>query len=156
MPPRSRVGFWPGSFVGCCGPQEASKRPPCSHAPKRPPRSRVGFWAGSFVGCCPQDAPTRPPRGHREATKKPQEAPKSSHMLTHPHTSSHILTHGHVFPLVMCSFTKHCYLTRIGHEAVLDQGFSSYRQSPQFLCSLALIEPSFPTRTSVVRWQNRV
>ena len=31
------------------GPQEASKRPPCSHAPKRPPRG-------------PQEAPRRPPR----------------------------------------------------------------------------------------------
>ena len=98
-------GFWRGPR----GPQEAPKRPTRGLLAAMPPRG-------------PQEAPKRPPRGHREATKRPQEAPKSSHMLTHMparpladmytrvrtcshtfthvHTRSHMLTYVHTCPNV--------------------------------------------------------
>ena len=55
------------------GPQEASKRPPCSHAPKRPPRGTTCHRS------TPQDAPRRPqdaPKTPQDAPRRPQDAPK--------------------------------------------------------------------------------
>ena len=104
------------------GPREGPKRPPrglLAAMPPRGPQDREWDFGPDRSWAA---APKRPPRGHREATKRPQEAPKSSHMLTHMparpladmytrvrtcshtfthvHTRSHMLTYVHTCPNV--------------------------------------------------------
>ena len=78
-----------------------------------PGRAPRGLQEASLQPC-PQEAPKRPPRGHREATERPPRGPKRpprahtcshtcpparwptcTHVFAHVHTHSHMCTHVH-------------------------------------------------------------
>ena len=88
------------------GPQEASKRPPCSHAPKRPPRgpqeaqsSQSGpsltSVSQSVSQACHKRGTSVSQACHKRVTSVLTHGHTCSRMFTHAHTWSHMLTHVH-------------------------------------------------------------